>query len=80
LSSDVLSWSGSDESNSGSSSDSTDNTEVCLFSSEPSDSSGVLVEVEVVSLVQLSEGSDGITHDDLLGAVQDHELAVWSEA
>lgn len=39
-----------------------------------------MVIVEVVSLVELLEGSNGVTNDDLLGAVQDHELAVWSEA
>lgn len=47
--------------------------------SEPSDSLCVLVIVEVVFLVELLEGSNRVTHDDLLGAVQDHELAVWSE-
>jgi hypothetical protein len=53
---------------------------VCSFTSEPSDGMGTLIVEVVVSFAEFVEGTDGVTHDNLLRAVQDHELAVWSKS
>lgn len=47
--------------------------------SEPSNGMGSLVIEVVVSLRESVEGLDGVSNNNLLRAVQNHELAVWSE-
>lgn len=80
LSSDLLTSSGFNQSNSGTGLNASNNTEVKFWLRKGSDGSGSLVEEEVVVFSNLGESSDSVSNNNLLGTVQDHELAVSSES
>ena len=74
MSSDLVS---SNESNSGTVSETTNNTEAKFVVSEPSDSFVSVVIEPVVVCAQLSEGGDSISENNLLGSSEDQEFSVW---
>lgn len=74
MSSDLVS---SDESNSGTCSETTNNTEAKFVVSEPSNSFVIVVIEPVVVSAQLSECGDSISENNLLGSSEDQEFSVW---